>query len=1058
MNVSSRARRWWIVAVVLVGLYTLLGFFVLPPIVKSQAQKRLSSELGRPVTIGKVRMNPYALSLTLEKFDIRERDPAVPFLTWDRLYVNFDALASLAGDWVLGDVELEGFHARVAIAPDRSFNFSDLLAKFAAPHAPAATPTPVKPSRPIRVNTLKVTQARVDFSDQSLTQPFATVFGPVTFALTNFRTAGDRGAPYHFEAVTEAGEKLAWTGTLSVDPLESRGQFAVENVILKKYTPYFADKIQAGLTDGKLTVSGRYEANLTGEKRTLKLSDGELHLDDLRIVAPGNDQPVVELAAFDVTGIQADAVALKAAVGRIVLTGGHVAARREKDGSINLLSLLQPPKEAAVSSAPAVSASASSATTTPPAAAAPMKLPDVTVGEVALKDFKIELTDAAAPRPAQLAFSGLHFSLKNVSLAEGATMPLELAFHWAPQGTVHLAGSVTLKPEVTADLKTDVSDLAILPLSPYLEQWANARITQGAVTTTNTVQLALPDGAAAPAVTFAGEVKIAKFGLVDGAHNEPLAGFAALALTGIKVSTTPHLAVSLAEIDVASPYARVIVNADKSINLLAVATPAGAPAPAAPASTAAEQPNIEVGRVTVTDGNFSFDDHSIEPGVHMAIAQFGGTISGLSSTNLAKADVDLKGTVDGAGPIAISGKLDPLSADKFVDLKVDFKNVDLLPLSPYAGKYAGYELARGKLLVDTTVLLKGDKLDTKNVVTLNQFTFGAPTGSPDATKLPVRLGVALLKDTAGKIVIDLPVQGSLGDPSFRIGKVVGRVIVNLLTKAAISPFALIGSMFGGGGEELAFQEFAPGNSELQPAEQPKLETLVKALTNRPGLSLGIEGAYDPAADAYALKQQKLGDFVRRQIWETRHAANADIPAPEELVITPEENAAAIKKLFDEKFPPGTEFGTPLPPPPDVEAPPPPSPPGVLKRLANTLTFKQRREERARREKAEQLEAEHEKAVAAAVATGLPVEEMAGRLAETMEVSDNDLRALAVARAQRVRDYLIDTGHISADRLFLTQNKEAKETVKADAAADAETAKSGAETKRGKGPRVFLELQ
>ena len=269
---------------------------------------------------------------------------------------------------------------------------------------------------------------------------------------------------------------------------------------------------------------------------------------------------------------------------------------------------------------------------------------------------------------------------------------------------------------------------------------------------------------------------------------------------------------------------------------------------------------------------------------------------------------------------------------------------------------------------------------------------------------------------------------------------------------------LFGSMFGGGGEELAFQEFAPGNSELQPAEQPKLETLVKALTNRPGLSLGIEGAYDPAADAYALKQQKLGDFVRRQIWETRHAANADIPAPEELVITPEENAAAIKKLFDEKFPPGTQFGTPLPPPPAVEAPPPPPPPGVLKRVVNTLTFKQRREERARRQAAEQLEAEHEKAVAAAVATGLPVEEMTGRLAETMEVSDNDLRALAAARAQRVRDYLIDTGHISADRLFLAQNKEAKETVKADAAADAETAKSGAETKRGKGPRVFLELQ
>jgi hypothetical protein len=1058
MNLSPRARRWWIAAAILFGLYTAIGFLVLPPIVKAQAEKRLSAELGRKVSIGRVRLNPYTLSLTVRKFDIREKDGATSFLTWDRLYVNFEALASLRGDWVLGDVALEGFHARVAIVPDGSFNFSDVIAKLSAASAPPVkTPPSAEASRPIRVENLKVTYARVDFSDRSRAQPFDSVIGPVTFALMNFRTAGERGAPYHFEAATEAGEKLAWTGTLSIDPFESRGQFAVENVILKKYTPYFADKIQSDLIAGKLTVSGRYEANLSRQDRTLKLSDGELHLDDLRIAERAKAQPAIELAAFDMTGIQVDAVATKAAIGRIALTGGHVFVRREKDGSLNLLSMLQPPKKAAASNAPAASAAAVSAPA-PSMAAAPVKQPDVTVGEVALKGFKIEVTDNAAPRPARFTLSELNFSLNNFSLAEGATMPLKLAFNWAPKGTVQVAGSMMLKPELTFDLKTDVNALAILPLSPYLEQFANARITQGAVTTTNTVQLALPDGAA-PAVTLAGEVKIDKFGLVDGVHNEPLAGFAALALTGIKASTTPQLTVSLAELDVTSPYARVIVNADKSINLLAAATPAGAPAATAASPSVAPSPEpasprVEVARLVMTDGNFSFDDHSLDPGVHMAIAQFGGTISGLSSTNPAKADVDLKGTVDGAGPIAISGKLDPLSADKFVDLKVDFNNVDLLPLSPYAGKYAGYELARGKLLVDTTVRLNDDKLDAKNVVTLNQFTFGAPTNSPDATKLPVRLGVALLKDTAGKIVIDLPVQGSLDDPSFRIGKVVGRVIVNLLTKAAVSPFALIGSMFGGGGEELAFQEFAPGRSELQPAEQPKLETLVKALTNRPGLNLAIEGAYDPAADAYALKRQKLADFVRRQIWETRHAANADTPPPEELVITPEENAAAVKKLFDEKFPPGTPRGTPLPPPPTVEAPPPPPPSGIFKRLVNTLTFKSRREERARKREAEQLKAKHEKAVAVAAATGLPVEEMTGRLAETMEVGDNDLRALAAARAQRVRDYLINTGHISSDRLFLAQNKDAKEA----ASAGAETVKPGAAIKRGKGPRVFLALQ
>ena len=1025
MKPSPRLRRWLIAAAICFVLFSVVGFFVLPPIIKAQAEQRLSAALGRTVTLGKVRVNPYVLSLTLENFDIREKDGRTSFLGWDRLYVNFDLLSSLGGDWVLSDIELDGFHAAVAINPDSTFNFSDLLAKFTALAAPVPGAPPAKPMRPVRIGRLAVAQARVDFSDRSRKHPFTSVVGPVTFVLTGFRTAGAQGAPYHFEAVTESGESLAWTGTLSADPLESHGEFAVENLILKKYTPYFEDKVRADLTDGKLTARGRYEAALDAQKRILKLTDGEVHLRDLHVNERATGQLAVELPALDVTGIQADAVAFKATVSRVALGGGLLTVRREKDGSVNLLTMLSPealPGPAQPAAAPAM----------------PAALPDVTVGEVALKDFQIELTDNAAPRPAQLAVANLQFSLKNATLANGAVMPLQLSFNWAPKGRVQVAGSVTLKPELTADLKTEAMLVEILPLSPYLEQFANARLTQGKVSTSNTVHLAMSGGQ--PAVTFTGGFLMEKFGLVDSAHNEELAGFTGLTISGVKASTSPQLTVSLDEINFVGPYARVLVNADKTINLMTIeraaepspATPPANPAPAAP------PPRIEIGRVVISEGDFSFADHSVEPNVRMGITQFYGSVLGLSSENLARAKVDLSGTVDGAGPVTITGKLDPLGPVKFVDLKVDFKNVDLLPISPYTGKFAGYELARGKLVVDTKILVDGKKLDATNVITLNQFTFGAATNSPDATGLPVRLGVALLKDLDGKIVIDLPIQGSLDDPSFRIGKVVVRVIVNLLTKAATSPFSLLGSMFGGGGDELAFQEFAPGDSKLLPAEALKLDTLVKALTNRPALSLGIEGSYDAAADAYALKRQKFADLVRRQIWETQHATNPNILPPEQLVITPEQNAAMVKKLFDEKFPPGTQFGTPLPPAPAVAAPPPPPPPGLVRRVINVITFQERRAKKAAEEEAAHRAAEHEKAVAIATAAGLPLEEMTGRLAETMVVDDNDLRALAAARAQRVRDQLITAGHIAADRLFLAQGNDA--------------------AKSNKGPRVFLSLQ
>ena len=176
-SLSPRVRRNLWIALAVLAVFTVTGFFILPPIVKTQLEKRLSAELGRTVTVGRVRLNPYVLSITLEDFDVRLKEGNGSFIGWTRLYVNFDALASLSGDWVLSDIELEGFHGTVVIKPDGSLNFSDILARLTA-QAPGAAPASVAPARPIRIGSLKVTEARLEFTDQSRRQPFATVVGP----------------------------------------------------------------------------------------------------------------------------------------------------------------------------------------------------------------------------------------------------------------------------------------------------------------------------------------------------------------------------------------------------------------------------------------------------------------------------------------------------------------------------------------------------------------------------------------------------------------------------------------------------------------------------------------------------------------------------------------------------------------------------------------------------------------------------------------------------------------------------------------------------------------
>lgn len=192
--------------------------------------------------------------------------------------------------------------------------------------------------------------------------------------------------------------------------------------------------------------------------------------------------------------------------------------------------------------------------------------------------------------------------------------------------------------------------------------------------------------------------------------------------------------------------------------------------------------------------------------------------------------------------------------------------------------------------------------------------------------------------------------------------------------------------------------------------------------------------------------------MRRTIRETKRLADPNIAPPDQLAISPEENGATIRKLFDEKFPSGTEFGAPLPKPPVVTAPPAPAERGVFRRVIDAVTFRSQREDSGAAP-ANPPRTGKDAPPAASPASGtsaasgevsatppeISTEEMSERLAEATTVDDNDLRVLAQARAQRVRDYFENVGKISPERLFLAKDR------------------ANAEQQR-KGPRVFLGLQ
>ena len=227
-------------------------------------------------------------------------------------------------------------------------------------------------------------------------------------------------------------------------------------------------------------------------------------------------------------------------------------------------------------------------------------------------------------------------------------------------------------------------------------------------------------------------------------------------------------------------------------------------------------------------------------------------------------NVDISAKVERTAPVEIKGTVNPFARDITLDLAGKARDVDLPPLSPYAAKYAGYGITRGKLSFDVHYRIKDRKLVADNKLVLDQLTFGERVDSPTATKLPVQLAVALLKDANGVIDIEVPISGSLDDPQFSVGGLIVKVIVNLLQKAVTAPFALLGAAFGGGGEEMSYVAFDPGRGVPVAAADAKLDTLGKALTARPSLKVDIAGHSDTAADTEALRRGAVERAIRAE--------------------------------------------------------------------------------------------------------------------------------------------------------------------------------------------------
>lgn len=797
-------------------------------------------------------------------------------------------------------------------------------------------------------------------------------------ATVNGLDSSDRQpAPFTLAFADARGARVKLDGTLT--PATSRASMNIDIAELQPaaWIGPWQGLLPVRFDEGRVAAQARADVGPAG----WSVHDGAVQLAGLRLspeagpastAQAGEDDRLI-IAKLMATGVQLQATPdapLSATLGALHLDGLDLKASRRADGVMPWV----PPTPAPARPSPSPASSpraAPSSRATPPSPGAPVARPLVWgVGELRCSGCSVALLDRRTKPGNTFTLTGADLTVHRLGSDLQQPLDFDLSANVGSAGRAKAHGSLRPQP---LGLRThvDLDGVDLSMLQPYLDPYVNLTLMAAKVSAAGELSVDGTTGATVSAARWQGRLALDDVRTLNRLKSAEFVRFKALNLAGADIAWRPAAyEADLGTVTLDDFYGRVIINSDGHLNLSdmlrrkgetgahSLTTPGvRSTVPAAPATAPTR---LRWRAIRVSNGEVDFTDNFIRPNYSARLTGISGDVSALAWNDPKPADVRISGEVDHIAPLQISGTIQPLGPRLHTDIRAEARGIDMTRLSAYAARYAGYGIKTGTLTAKVHYRVDNGKLQAENSLYLDQLTFGPKVDSPDALKVPVLLAVSLLKDRNGVIDVNLPISGSLDDPKFSLGGITARMIGNLVVRAVTAPFALLGQVFSGGKQELSYVEFEPGSATVGEPVTQALDTLAKALADRPGLNLEISGRADPAVDVPALRVAHLERLMRLA------KAKATGEALDRVRIEPAERARWLEAAYKS---------------------------ADLKGKPRNLIGMQKT---------------------------LPMAEMEAMLLQSSPVGQQELKALADDRAEHVKAYL--SGKVASERLLLKASK------------------------------------
>jgi hypothetical protein len=831
------------------------------------------------------------------------------------------------------------------------------------PDKQTAIPSPSESSGfSLAIDTIYLHKGDIRFLDLAPGKPVMHHIMPLTTTISSFEL--NKGCDFSLFLANNTTQTAALNGNFQFSPLGIKGNCKLDSIEPGFYVPYFPPSIDIAIKKGTFSLASDFNYVLKDSSLSVTTDNGYFRLSNLLLHRKSNGEKLITARELKLLNAAFDLKENMLTMDSVISDNVKVFVKRQSDSTINLASLVLPDSTDSQPEEAVEQTSDSSAS-----------IFRYTINTVKLKNYFVQFNDFTTPDNDSLQLEKINLTLSGLS--NNPQQKASLGFNAAlnPQGKIAVSGTIQMTPLQSA-LQLDISTISLKPAQAYLANQLNIVLTDGLLNLHGKFNYAQGDDSI-PKISYNGNLQIDDFVTINKENADNLLLWKSLAFQNISYLSTPAT-ISIDTIKVDALYSLFNIYADGTTNLQKIiktdtTVKTEAVSQVDTTSKSAADPVITINTVALDNCNVNFSDFSFRNVFSANMKNLTGTVNGLSSLQDKIADVMINGNYDATSPITIRGAVNPLAKNLFMDLGLNFKNIDITQMNPYAQKYLGYVIRKGKLTLDLRYFIENNKLNSSNKIFLDQLTLGESVESPSATKLPVKFALALLRDQNGDINLDVPVTGSIDDPKFNVGKILLQVLGNIITKAVTSPFAALGALFGNT-EELSFLEYNPGSTITNAQAQDKIDKITKILQQKEELVVEIQGFADPVIDHDALKKQSFDRKLKTiKLKDLLRASNKNILVDTITINTDEYENYLSKAYSKEPFEkPKTRLG---------------------------------------------------------FTKALPVPEMEKLINDNIRITETDLKALAASRALSIKELLVNTSHIDASRVFLIESTSITSTKK-----------------------------